>query len=39
MIYVSFVELFAESQTLLTAQWGATAGVSATVACFSAASC
>ena len=34
MIYVSFVELFAESQTLLTAQWGATAGVSATVACF-----
>ena len=24
MIYVSFVELFAESQTLLTAQWGAT---------------
>ena len=34
MIYVSFLELFAESQTLLTAQWGATAGVSATVACF-----
>ena len=34
MIYVSFVELFAESQTLLTAQWGATAGDSATVACF-----
>ena len=34
MIYVSFVELFAESQALLTAQWGATAGVSATVACF-----
>ena len=34
MIYVSFVELFAESQTLLTAQWGATTGVSATVACF-----
>ena len=29
MIYVSFVELFAESQALLTAQWGATAGVSA----------
>ena len=34
MIYVSFVELFAESQALLSAQWGATAGVSATVACF-----
>ena len=34
MIYVSFVELFAESQTLLAAQWGPTTGVSATVACF-----
>ena len=34
MIYVSFVELFAASRTLLEEQWGATAGISATVACF-----
>jgi len=34
MIYVSFVELFAESQTLLAARWGPTAGAAATAACF-----
>lgn len=34
MIYVSFVELFAASRTLLEARWGAAGGLSATVACF-----
>ena len=34
MIYVSFVELFAESRTILAQQWGATAGATATVLCF-----
>lgn len=34
MIYVSFVELFAESRSMLTAQWGETAGLTATVLCF-----
>lgn len=34
MIYVSFVELFAESQTLLAARWGPTAGAAAATACF-----
>lgn len=34
MIYVSFVELFAESHGMLAAQWGETAGMTATVLCF-----